>query len=81
MVLKNNIGKDGIKDFFKGGGNQRGGDKYPLRTMLSPMHHTGKAICRYMRAIQWDLLRLSEGSLKVYSQALRALKFMSSQPG
>ena len=39
-VWKNNIGKGGIKDFFKGGGIKEGGDylkrgdKYPLRTML-----------------------------------------------
>ena len=38
-VWKNNIGKEGIKDFFKGGESKKGGlfekvgDKYPLRTM------------------------------------------------
>ena len=39
-VWKNNTGKGGVKDFFKGGGNQirgelfeKGGDKYPLQTM------------------------------------------------
>ena len=38
---KNNIGKKGIKDFFKGGGDVKeggiiwkGGNKYSLRTMI-----------------------------------------------
>ena len=33
-IWKNNIGKGVIKNFLKGGELKKGGDKYPLRTML-----------------------------------------------
>ena len=49
-VWKNNIGKGGIKNLFKGGGKskkrgdylKRDGDKYPLRTMLTWHLHLTK---------------------------------------
>ena len=51
MVWKNNIGEGGIKDFFKEGGGikegelfEKGGDKYPLRTMIERLESTTRSV-------------------------------------